>query len=202
MSGIKGTLTEILITNFFETKKKKINQDGKKPNSLFSLSAILINSHIQEVKGKKTKNAKNKDTLEEETKEETKIDNKKEKLVNGGYGTVNKLYRFSPIVKYTDYNKIWGHLGRFITYSMYGDIEGENNITIKDGESSRQMVSTETIEKAAKHFKYFVVGEILGDIGFVPPVGLNIDSKEWEKYRLMSIMSIYQPLLRLKWTTA
>ena len=85
---------------------------------------------------------------------------------------------------------------------MYENVESGNDIAMKNGESTREMVSTETMEKAAKHFKYFVVGEVLGDVGLVTPFGLNISSKEWEKYRLMSMMSVYRPLLKLKWATA
>ena len=57
-------------------------------------------------------------------------------------------------------------------------------------------------KKAAKHFRYFVSGDVVGDIGYVPPTGLNINSKDWEKYKLMSMMSIYQPLIKLKSITA
>ena len=133
----------------------------------------------------------------EETAEEESED-KKEIIVNGGYGTVNKHYGISPSVKYTDYNKIWGHLGSFRAKGMYENDESSNEIAMKNGESTREMVSTETLDKAAKHFKYFVRGEIMGDIGLVPPTGVNIDSKEWEKYLLMMKMSIYQPILKLE----
>ena len=80
---------------------------------------------------------------------------------------------------------------------MHENNESPNEIAMKNGESSREMVSMETLDKAAKHFKYFVRGEVLGDIGLVPPTGANINSKDWEKYRLMTFMSIYQPLLKL-----
>ena len=65
-------------------------------------------------------------------------------------------------------------------------------------ESSKEMVSFETVDKAAKHFKYFVVGEIMDSVpGYVPPTGSNINSKDWEKYRVMTMMSIYQPIIAL-----
>jgi len=76
-------------------------------------------------------------------------------------------------------------------------MEIQNDIAMKNGESTREMVGMETIEKAAKHFKYFVMGEVMGDIGYVPPTGLGINSKDWEKYRLMTQISFYRPLLKL-----
>ena len=68
---------------------------------------------------------------------------------------------------------------------------------MNNGESSREMVSYETINKAERYFKYFVMGELMGEVGLVPPVGVGINSKDWEKYRLMTFMSIYRPLLKL-----
>jgi hypothetical protein len=47
-----------------------------------------------------------------------------------------------------------------------------------------------------------MAGEQLTNIGFVPPVGANVNSKDWEKYRVMSQMSIYQPIIALKRITA
>ena len=203
LDNIKSTLLELVTQNFIEIKKntkKPKNRNRVMQNSKFSISTILINSEIKKIKNE-DKEKKSEEDLEETADEES--GDKKRVIVNGGYGTINKHYGISPVVKYSDYNKIWGHLGTFRTYNMYGnDSESSNEIAMKNGESSREMVSTETIEKAAKHFKYFVVGEASGDIGFVPPFGSNIDSKEWEKYKLMFQMSIYQPLLKLKWSTA
>jgi hypothetical protein len=39
-------------------------------------------------------------------------------------------------------------------------------------------------------------------MGLVPPVGIGVNSKDWEKYRVMSQMSIYKPLIKLKMSTA
>lgn len=201
MSDIKETLLEIIIRNFLEIKRKKKRKKKKRNNhsSDFSINSISINASIKEIK--ETKNEKNEENLEEECNEDSLVD-KEKTAVNGGYGTVSKQYGISPIVKYINYDKIWGHLGNFRTYSMYRDTDYANSIAMQNGESTREMVSTETIEKAARHFKYFVLGDVMGDIGFVPPFGINISSKEWEKYRLMTQMSIYQPLLKLKSATA
>ena len=66
-------------------------------------------------------------------------------------------------------------------------------------------MSRATIEKAARAFKYFMGPasleahpDMFTVAGLAPPVGSNIDSKEWEKYLLMMKMSIYQPILKLE----
>lgn len=199
MSRIKHTLTELIVKNFIEVKKKATK--SKKPKNKatrdkFSISAIisniLINSKINEIKNKETEDLEE-NPVEEETEDKD--------VVQGGYGTLKHYAGMSSYVKYTDYDKIWDHLGTFRTNGVYENVESSNEIAMKNGESTREMVSTETIEKAAKHFKYFVWAD-MGGVGFVPPFGSNVNSKEWEKYRLMSMMSIYQPLLKLKWSTA
>ena len=127
----------------------------------------------------------------------------KETEVTGGYGTVSKSNGYFINPKYANYSKIWNNLGNFRSKNMYEDVDSPTEFFSNiQNESSREMVSTETIEKAAKHFKYFVRGDVIGDIGFVPPVGLNINSKDWEKYRLMSMMSIYQPIIAMKRSSA
>ena len=117
--------------------------------------------------------------------------------MHGGYGTIKPYVGMSPYVKYADYGKIWGHLGTFRTNASGSAEETVHKIAMNNGESSREMVSYETINKAERHFKYFVMGELVGEVGLVPPVGIGIDSKDWEKYRLMTFMSIYRPLLKL-----
>ncbi|MCK4859990.1 MAG: hypothetical protein KAS87_05480 [Candidatus Omnitrophica bacterium] len=192
MSTIRDTLTELITKNFVNIKGGKKTK-RKAQNPKFSISAILINSAVREVK------EQGRDTLKEENLEETteEQEDKNKVIVNGGYGTINKHYGISPVVNYTDYSKIWDHLGSFRTKGAYENAESSNEIAVKNGESTREMVSSEILDKAAKHFKYFVRGELMGEVGLVPPVGLNINSKDWEKYRLMSLMSIYQPLIKL-----
>ncbi|MBW2976953.1 hypothetical protein KY347_05910 [Candidatus Woesearchaeota archaeon] len=206
MSKIKNTLIDLIAKNFIEINKKSRLKSKNRKNYLrkniageFSISAVLINSALKEVKGKSKETLSKKEVLEETTEEESKNNRG---IINGGYGAISKHYGISPGVKYSDYSSIWSHLGSFRTYNAYEGLESSNSAAIKNGESSREMISLETIDKAAKHFKYFVVGDVMGDIGFVPPVGSGIDSKEWEKYRLMTQMSIYQPFLKLKMASA
>lgn len=198
LGNIESILVNLIVKNFVETKRKinsKKTKNKSPQNFKSSISTVLINSEIKKIKNENKEKKSEKENLEETAEEES--EDKKEIIVNGGYGTVSKHYGISPSVKYTDYNKIWGHLGTFRTYNMHENNESSNEIAIKNGESSREMVSMETMDKAAKYFKYFLRGEVLGDIGLVPPTGVNINSKDWEKYRLMTLMSIYQPLLKL-----
>ena len=197
LSSIDNLLIEIITTNFF-TRKQKRRADRHSFQS--SISNITISSSIKKAKQNKAEASKIEESFWNDIDEKTK--DEREIIENGGYGTISRDYGISPVVRYADYTKIWGHLGRFRAYGAYEIAENGNNVSMENEESTRQMVSKETMERAAKHFKYFVRGEILGDIGFVPSFGLNIDSGEWEKYRLMSMMSIYRPLLALKRATA
>ena len=212
MGNIESILAELAAKNFIAAggkrgvktgNSRKIKRKDNTQNSKFSISTILINSALKEIKWE----SKGKDnTSEEDFEEDTEgkiIEDERKIIVSGGYGTIKPYAGMSPHIKYTDYDKIWSHLGTFRANSMYENIESSSNdIALKNGESTREMVSKETIEKAARHFKYFISGDVISDIGYVPPVGSNIDSREWEKYRLMTKMSIYLPLLKLKWITA
>ncbi len=205
MSSVKHTLTELIKRNFIEIKKKTIKRKSTKapkrknkaPKDTSSISAIISNIlMLNEMQDE----VKETEDLEQHAEEEP--ENEPDDTVQGGYGTIKPYAGMSPHVKYTDYDKIWGHLGAFKTNSMYGDTESSNEIAMKNGESTREMVSKETMEKAAKHFKYFITGDAPGDVGFVPPFGANINSTEWEKYRLMNMLSFYKPLMKLKFSTA
>ena len=202
---IKETLAELILRNFIEvntpkTKKQVKNQFSKRVNKRISGQKSSIAEIVQNI-------AANSITTDENTSEgkkenleitaEEKSEDEEEKPVHGGYGTIKPYAGMSPYVKYADYGKIWGHLGAFRA-NAYGSAEKTQiQIAIDNGESSREMVSYETINKAERHFKYFVMGDLAGEVGLVPPVGIGIDSKDWEKYRLMTFMSIYRPLLKL-----
>jgi len=186
LSRVKHILTELIVRNFIDAKKKTVKSKNSKVSKKkatkdrFSISTIihniLINSRISDLENKE----KDTEDLEQSSNEELEEEND----VQGGYGTIKPYAGMSSYVKYTDYNKLWGHLGTFRTNNMYEKDESSNEIAMKNGESTREMVSTETLEKAAKHFKYFITGDAPGDVGFIPPFGLNVNSKEWEKYKI------------------
>jgi len=203
LAEIKKTIVELTLKIFFQIKKKKkkLPMHRMKHRGIPSISSILIDSSVKEVKSKKKKKVLEQDVGEGEIRE---IKDGRDTVVNGGYGTVSRSYGHSPSVHYVNYDKLFSYLGSFRAKGMYEDFNGvDADVRAENSnESTREMVSTETMDKAAKHFKYFMRGEVLGDIGFVPPFGSNISSKEWEKYRLMSQMSIYRPLIRLMMTIA
>ena len=201
---IADVIRKCIIELSSNSKHKADNKPKNKKNSkkdsflISSITRLTINGSIEKLSNKgrklKPKSANKKYKI---------IEDERDAAITGGYGTVSGHYGMAPQAKYVNYNSIFSHLGNFKSRSMYEDLNEQFEGIAKNGaESTREMVSSETIEKIAKHFKYFVRGEILGDIGFVPPVGLGIDSKDWEKYRLMSMMSVYQPLVKLKMSIA
>lgn len=176
---------------------KNTSKDSKK----FSISSILINSIINEIK-----NDNEEEKLEEELIEtiDEEQEDREENVVAGGYGSVSKHYGGAPSTAYVNYDKVWEHLGSFRSKSMYESDENTNEIAMKNGEGSREMVGGETQMMAARSFKYFartVTMEAHSDYmtvtSVVPPVGTGVNSKDWEKYLLMMKMSIYQPIMRL-----
>lgn len=216
LDNIKNTLIELIIKNFLDSNKKR-NKTKKnirtnkniisssnivKSSPKFSISAFLANT-LKEAKTD-DKESKEKKDLEEVSEDAGKeVKEKKEMIVNGGYGTVSKSYGAGQSAKYADYNKLFSHLGTFKAKGMYEEFSDLISDIIKGkAETTREMVSTQVMDTAAKHEKYFMVGESLTNVGFVPPVGANVNSKDWEKYRVMSLMSIYQPIIALKRTTA
>jgi len=204
LNTIKSTLIELVAKNFVEISKKKrtimpnrrITKKSNKTilNSGFSISSILISSTIKEITDKNEKKESKEEDLEETTEEDS--DDKKKINVNGGYGNIKTYTGMSSYTNYADYGKIWDHVGTFRSQSMY-EKPMDGFFSQSESKNTGVLVDNKVIEKAERHFKYFIPGEVVGDVGYVPPVGINVDSKEWEKYRLMSQMSIYRPLLAL-----
>lgn len=204
LNNKKKTLVEFITKNFIEISKKKrtiiakrkITKNNHKTtlNSGFSISSILKSATIKEIKDKSKKKGSKEKDLEDTTADES--DDKKKLNVNGGYGTIKAYSGASPYANYADYGKIWGHVGAFRSQSMY-EKPMDSFFSQSESKNTGILLDNKVIEKAERHFKYFMAGEVIGDTGYVPPVGINIDSKEWEKYRMMTQMSIYRPLLGL-----
>lgn len=208
----KSTIADIIAVCIAEigsrTKAKKSTKPRKNPDAakITKKKNFSIPSIIKSIVGNAVENAKKdgKKNLAEDSNKEYKIINEERgPILNGGYGTVSREngYAAASKSKYVNYNKLFSYLGSFRSKGMYEDSDGKQ-FEANAAERTREMVSMETIEKVAKHFKYFVRGEVMGDVGFVPPMGLGVDSKEWEKYRMMSMMSIYRPLIAMKKSSA
>ncbi len=211
MGKIKETLVELILRNFseaipFKAKRRAKNQVLRGVQGVFrqksSIAAIIRNIVANSAVNNENADESKKENLEIAAEEES--EDKEEKVVQGGYGTIKPYVGMSPYVKYADYNKIWSHIGAFRTYKMFEHLDDASNAVLANGESSREMVSQRTQEMAARNFKYFArtaTMEAHTDYytvtSLVPPVGSGIDSKEWEKYALMMKMSIYQPIIKL-----
>ena len=202
MNNIKSTLIDLVTKNFELNKKRNRIQNNIKrnkkrsiivSNSKFSISSNIINMAFKEIEDK-NKEEKSEEDLEETAEEES--EDKRKLTQNGGYGTIKNYSGISTYVKYTDYSKIWNHIGTFRSQSMYEN-PMEGFFPQSDSKSTGILLDNKVIEKAERHFKYFFTGEVIGDVGYVPPVGANINSKDWEKYRMMTQMSIYRPLIAL-----
>ena len=203
MSTIKDTISELIAKNILEITKSKSRKNKKQRNISISsqqktsvslsITNIIASSEIKESEKEEMQELKLEEVAEEEN---SGIKGEKEKP--GGYGTVKAYAGASPNTSYTNYESIWSHLGVFRSKGAYESPFEKQGLGIDStNESTGILVSNEVIAKAEKHFKYFVRGEIMGDVGYVPPAGLGIDSKDWEKYRMMTQMSIYRPLLKL-----
>ena len=201
---VKETLVELVLRNLADKRNKEsksVKARGSKrapratPRHKSSIATITPNIILNSLReNSDDAETQGNDTLEQAAEEP---ENEKGNAAHGGYGTIKPYAGMSPYVKYADYGKIWGHLGAFRTNAYVSAEKTQIQIAMDNGESSREMVSYETMNKAERHFKYFVMGDLVGEVGLVPPVGIGIDSKEWEKYRLMTFMSIYRPLLKL-----
>jgi len=210
MDNKKRTLIELIIKNIVEMRRKKRTSNKSKNNNIknksgYSISSLLINLKINEAISE-TKGELGEENFEEIIEEES--EDKDQKTINGGYGTVKTYSGMSSQVKYADYNKIWSHIGAFRTYNMFDKDSSGDHATL-NGESSRSMVSDETLNMGARQFKYSgnhninnTVQDMMTITSLVVPPGAGVDSVEWEKYMLMMKMSIYQPILALKFKFA
>lgn len=206
--NISETIANILTELHYKEKRKKIKKKRSKVSfskkSEGSINAIAIKNLTKILIESSIEDAKKENEKKEETIELIPIEEERDIIKNGGYGTVSKSNGYAPQVKYINYDKIWNHIGNFRTKGVYENDENVNEIAMKNGESSRQMVSGETMGKAASHFKYFMRPTSMEAhpnmytvVSMVPPTGAGINSKDWEKYLLMMKMSIYQPILKL-----
>ena len=216
VGNAKETLVEVVLRDLVdkgnkESKGVKARSSKRAPRATprhkSSIATIITNIILNSLKENTDDVEKQSDDTLEQTTEES--ENEKENAVHGGYGTIKPYVGMSPYVKYVDYRKIWSHLGTFRTYRMFEHLDDVSNTALANGESSRGMISERTMDMGARTFKYFVktnINNITQDFmtvtSLVPPLGANVDSKEWEKYTLMMKMSIYQPLIKLRFKFA
>ena len=150
------------------------------------IHALTIRQTIKQVIEK----SKKKKTLEKIAEKTQKIKLKKRKHVsynNGSYHPVS--------AGYVDYDKLFSYLGNMSSGNMYDGFE--YNAQEQKQSNLPHFDFKEICETHSKHIKYFMSGDMSGGAGILPPNGSNINSKDWEKYRVLSMMSVYQPIITL-----
>lgn len=176
-----------------KVRSKKVfkqKKDDKIPIS--SIVNILIKSAVEKAKRER----KEKIAIGEDKGYAALKDGKSADL--GGYGTVSKGYGGMPNAPYADYNKLFSYLGRFRAKSAYENIDDaeKSGMTLGSGKSS--LVDFETMNKGARHVRYFTPGNELNALSLVPIAGMS--SGEWEQFKLW--MQLNPVMYRLKTSTS
>ena len=120
-------------------------------------------------------------------------------LENAGYGTVSKSYGSLIKAAYIDYGKLFSYLGEIKSRNAFEDFDASpTQLTnrILDQGNKFYFVDREVIDTGVRTLKYFIPGEITGEIHVVP-VGVN--STDWEKFKLW--MKIDPVMFNLKMKT-
>ena len=156
--------------------KRTIKQDDKSSIPISSLVKILISNAVEESRKeakeeKKTEEAKPYRVIKEEKPEAT------------GYGTASKSYGTAPQTSYVDYSKMFSYLGKFKARNAYENFETPSDANSFLEQSSRSLVDFETMNKGARHVRYFIpAGTDLNTLSLVPVAGMS--SGEWEQFKL------------------
>ena len=114
---------------------------------------------------------------------------------SGGYGTISKGYSISVSSSYTDYNKLFSYIGNFRAASSNSQFDSESRGQLND---SRELVSSDSVERGARHVRYFAQGNNIDTNSLVPIAGMN--SSEWEQFKLW--MKLDPVMYRFKISTA
>jgi hypothetical protein len=209
---MERTLVELILLNFGELKSKKLlgtKSTRRSKTNTAKISKSTISRIIQNILAVSPREQENEEGAEEEHEEPFVIEIQERDAAHGGYGTVKNYSGTSQSVSYVNYDKIWGHLGLFRSYGMFENSQKGELISMSNGESSREMVSERIMDMGARNFKYFgnmninnTSQDMMTITSLVPPPGSGINSKDWEKYTLMMKMSIYQPIIALKFKFA
>lgn len=172
---IKGAFVTVPKLKARKRAKTKPKQHDKIPIS--SIVGILMRNALEDAK--------------KEAKEEKRTSDEKpyrvvkeEKPEATGYGTISKSYGTAPQSSYVDYGKLFSYLGRFRSRNAYENFEApleQSNSFLE--QSSRSLVDFETINKGARHVRYFVpAGTDFNTLSLVPVAGMS--SGEWEQFKL------------------
>lgn len=178
-------------------KAKPRAQKPKRDMPISSIVSILIKSAVE--KARKEKKEEKPSVVEDKSYKILK-DNKPE--VNGGYGSSSKSYGMSPRASYTDYGKLFSHVGTFRAKQPYENSADHLESLNKAGESSGfQLISTEAMDKVGRYIKYFRPADPRFDFhtsanSLVPMFGMN--SGEWEQVKLWIKLDPVMYALKMK----
>lgn len=185
------TLAERVSTDFSKIKlkkaavkvpklkfRRKFSKSKKYPDiPISSIVNILIKAAVEKAK----KDRKDKKTAEEE-KSYRILEEGREFVINGGYGTASKSYGSSPHASYVDYGKLFGYLGKLKSQSMYENMNDHLGTLNKATESgSFVLADKETIEKGARYIRYFNSKSPIDKSSLVPIAGMS--GAEWEEFK-------------------
>ena len=168
----------------------KSKKGSKVPIS--SIINILIKSAIEDVKGEK----KEKLFLGEE--KGYKILKEDKNLINGGYGAVSNSYAGLVQRSYVDYAKLFSYLGKFKSKNFYESLTNGSAINSTLDSGTFSLIDKETMERGARHARYFTPLNELNTLSAVPIAGMS--SSEWEQFRLW--MKLDPIMYRLKTSTS
>ena len=145
-----------------------------------SIVRIIIKNAEEEAK--KIVKEKSDDESNDDTSVISAKDEKSQSI--GGYGTISRNYGAAPQKSYVDYDKIFSYLGKFRARNAYENFEAptrESNGFLES--SSRTLVDLDTMDRGARHVRYFIPpGADLNQVSLVPVAGLS--SSEWEQFKL------------------
>lgn len=146
---------------------------------------MLIKKSLEDARKESEKKAAN-------SEERTYRVIKEDKDANiGGYGATSRSYGAIQAA-YTDYEKIFSHIGKFRAKGMYESLDNSTGQT--SGEMGFSLASVETMDKAASHIKYFrpsgrefgIAGSGIDIVGNVPVAGM--DGAEWAEFKMWFLL--------------
>ncbi|MDP6648398.1 MAG: hypothetical protein QGH34_03330 [Candidatus Woesearchaeota archaeon] len=177
-SKVKIKKTTIKVPRLNARRKILKKQLRKNKISTSTIVKILIKSAIEDAKKEKDEKLT--------TKDDKNYTIPKEKHVNqGGYGTVSKTYGV-VFSSYVSYAKLFSYLGKFKAKNPYQNIEFDNfqnsdRMLLDDNKFN--LIEKETMDKGAKHIKYFHPKNVdIDTTSLVPIAGMS--SGEWEQFKL------------------
>ena len=205
----KVTLADKVRKSFFKVKLKKssvivpslkirkINKRNETISHKIPVSAvinILIKNVLENAKKIKEKKPDAVDRRYSVLKENDSV-------VQGGYGTISRIYGSLIHAPYVDYGKLFSYLGNFKAKNPYDSLGNPLDMGNESLEgSSFALIDREAMDKGAKYVRYFMSPVTdLNTTSLVAPTAA-MSSGEWEQFKLL--MQLDKVMYRLKTSIA